>query len=192
MATKLFNTVNYYDAGTAFNAAAAEMLQIDLAIIAASVTVTFPVGTVPGQCIGVLCAGEDGVSGIYGAGPVSSLGFPLLRAGACALFTWDASLALWVLVSQYQVPTSEPVGYSQSFVNADLTGDGSDTLTVTHSLNSVPTFAVYDGAALAQNCAAGGAFDLTVIDPDTVQLVIRPLFLPLADTWVIALSRGTP
>ena len=192
MATKLFNTVNYYAAGTAFNAVAAEMLQIDLAIIAADVTVTFPVGTVAGQCIGILCAGEDGVSAIYGAGPVTSFGLPLSRGGECALFTWDATLALWVLVAQYEIPNSDPVGYSQSFVNGDLTGGGADTLTVTHSLNSVPTFAVYDGAALAQNCAAGGSFDLTVIDPDTVQLVIRPLFLPLAGTWVIALSRGTP
>lgn len=104
MPTKLFDTVNTYNSAPAINASIAEMLLIDISAIGGDVTVTFPVGTTEGQCIGIQVLQENGTNGIYGAGPVDSRPFSLSYNGDCALWTWDVDSATWMLVSQYHVP----------------------------------------------------------------------------------------
>lgn len=188
MATKLFDTVNYYDAGVAFNAAPAEMLLIDLAIIAADVTVTFPAGTIAGQCIGVQCVGADGVSSIAGAGPVSTYGMPLRRAGECALYTWDPDFpgaGTWVLVSDAAAPGNNAVVFERSFTDADLSGGALQFQYLT--ILGGPAFAVYDdGDQLVQpTLAVITPYTVVLLSDSEALITFDAALLPLVGTWFV-------
>ena len=100
--TKLFDTVSYADAGTALNVAAAEYLQVDLAVIAADVVVTAPGAATEGQVFSVEIGGQDGVSVVTMAGPLTALPLPLQYQSESAIYTWDPDYpgaAQWVIVS---------------------------------------------------------------------------------------------